>query len=88
MLTTPSLVEMVVEETALQICKTILQQSYIQCVVVLTRPTHGVQLLNYTVKDYIYNEPSMAQDLQQVSPLSVTVNANIWQDYRGDVILY
>lgn len=26
----------------------------------------------------------MAQDLYSVSPLSVTVNANIWQDYRGE----
>ena len=30
----------------------------------------------------------MAEDLSEVSPLSVTVNANIWQDYRGDIIPY
>lgn len=59
-----------------------------ECLLMLTRANHGVQLLNYTVKDYIYNELGMAQDLQLVSPLSVTVNANIWQDYRGDVIPY
>lgn len=53
----------------------------------LTRPNHGVQLLDYTVKDYIHNELGMAQDLSLVSPLSVTVNANIWQDYRGDSTL-
>lgn len=53
-----------------------------------TRPHQGVQLIQYTVKDYIDNEQHMAADLFLVSPLSVTVNANIWQDYRGDVIPY
>jgi len=49
------------------------------------RPNKGVRLVNYTVRDYLDNEMGMAYDLKMVSPLSVTVNANIWQDYRGVV---
>ncbi|XP_065885607.1 cathepsin O-like [Dysidea avara] len=51
-------------------------------------PQKGVRLLNHTVKDYLDNEKGMAYDLNLVSPLSVTVNANIWQDYRGGIVRY
>lgn len=51
-------------------------------------PNQGVQLVASSMHDYINNERGMAAQLSSVSPLSVTVNANIWQDYRGGIIRY
>jgi len=82
----PLPVGMVVNQLVEQICKfKICNLMLLILLLDYLRPNQGVQLINYTVRDYIDNELNMAEDLSNVSPLSVTVNANIWQDYRGEV---